>query len=99
MKHGNKYDLRVFRLTSLWFDNTSLDDVSIAIRDNIGQISSHKFLPLMYQLAARMSSPPQPSVFQATLDALIGQLLTSLVSVVRKFCLCFVYKLDYAVFT
>ena len=88
MKHGNKYDLRVFRLTSLWFDNTSLDDVSIAIRDNIGQISSHKFLPLMYQLAARMSSPPQPSVFQATLDALIGQLLTSLQFVLSGSFVC-----------
>jgi len=28
LRHHDKYDLRVFRLVSLWFDNASLDKVS-----------------------------------------------------------------------
>ncbi|XP_074663108.1 serine-protein kinase ATM-like [Tubulanus polymorphus] len=55
LQHGDKNDLRVFRLVSLWFDNPSQNDVTTAMKTAADTIQSHKFLPLMYQLAARMS--------------------------------------------
>ncbi|XP_014671561.1 PREDICTED: serine-protein kinase ATM-like [Priapulus caudatus] len=72
LRAGDDHDLRVFRLVSLWFHNANNDDVNALIKDGVGCIKSHKFLALMYQLAARMSTKQQhSSLFQPTLDELI----------------------------
>ncbi|CAH1798625.1 unnamed protein product, partial [Owenia fusiformis] len=55
LQYGDTHDLRVFRMTSLWFDNAANDEIIQLISERIHNIKTYKFLPLMYQLAARMS--------------------------------------------
>ena len=72
LQYGNEYNLRVFRLVSLWFDNASHLTINQSMQEAIQKIQSYKFLPLMYQLAARMSIKKHHcEIFQSTLDELI----------------------------
>ncbi|CAN7987992.1 unnamed protein product, partial [Ixodes hexagonus] len=57
LKGSSSHDLRLFRLASLWVDNASLPDVNALLKDGLSQLESYKFVPLIYQLAARMSHP------------------------------------------
>ncbi|CAM1304006.1 ATM (predicted) [Pycnogonum litorale] len=69
---GDDYILSVCRLISLWFQSASDVNVSSLIKENIDRIPSYKFLPLMYQLAARMSiGSSQGEMFQDILQELI----------------------------
>ncbi|XP_063954158.1 serine-protein kinase ATM-like isoform X2 [Lytechinus pictus] len=52
-------DTRVFRLCSLWFNNATVTQINLLLKDSIGKIESRKFLPMMYQLAARMTTKVQ----------------------------------------
>eukprot|EP01134_Creolimax_fragrantissima_P002117 CFRG2117T1 len=55
LKSSNNYDIRVFRLMSIWFE-TSVNSVTNKIMNKeLQDIISSKFLPLIYQLAARLS--------------------------------------------
>ncbi|KAH3729489.1 hypothetical protein DPMN_055461, partial [Dreissena polymorpha] len=54
LRSGDEHNLRVFRLTSLWFNNVDNELVNQMIQGCIEGIKSYKWLPLMYQLAARM---------------------------------------------
>lgn len=60
-KYGNKYDIPiVFRVCSLWFNHATDRNVNeqFAMLFKNGQyIASHKFLPLVYQIASRMGAP------------------------------------------
>ncbi|XP_035828475.1 serine-protein kinase ATM isoform X2 [Aplysia californica] len=72
LKTGDLYDLKIFRVVSLWFDNCSSLEVNQMIEDYSASIQSHKFLPLYYQLAARMSTrPTDGGHFQAVLAKLM----------------------------
>ncbi|XP_067675130.1 serine-protein kinase ATM-like [Haliotis asinina] len=72
LKAGDKHDLRMYRLTSLWFDNAASQEVNQLLNSNIDAIKSYKFLPLMYQLAARMSvKETHCSLFQPTLAKIL----------------------------
>ncbi|XP_064597040.1 serine-protein kinase ATM-like [Liolophura sinensis] len=72
LKSGDSHDLRIFRVISLWFDNATVPEVNELIRDAVDGVKSLKFLPLMYQLAARMSTTPSHhQLFKPTLDRLI----------------------------
>uniref|UniRef100_A0AAY5F543 non-specific serine/threonine protein kinase n=1 Tax=Electrophorus electricus TaxID=8005 RepID=A0AAY5F543_ELEEL len=51
---GQQHDSWVFRLTSLWLENA--DDADVNALRGVRKIPSYKFLPLMYQLAARMGT-------------------------------------------
>ncbi|KAJ8280888.1 hypothetical protein GJAV_G00060510 [Gymnothorax javanicus] len=53
---GEEQDLWVFRVASLWLGNAEDVSVNLAMKDAVQKIPSYKFLPLMYQLAARMGS-------------------------------------------
>ncbi|XP_048349844.1 serine-protein kinase ATM [Sphaerodactylus townsendi] len=53
---GEEYDLWIFRLCSLWLENSGVADVNAMIKRGGEKIPSYKFLPLMYQLAARMGT-------------------------------------------
>nr|NP_001107666.1 ataxia telangiectasia mutated [Strongylocentrotus purpuratus]ABY60856.1 ataxia telangiectasia mutated [Strongylocentrotus purpuratus] len=65
-------DTRVFRLCSLWFENGTDVQISLLLEDTIGKIESRKFLPMMYQLAARMTTKVQgKEQFYTILNALI----------------------------
>ena len=51
---GDMADLKIFRIVSLWFDNCGCPEVNSLVERLSPSIPSHKFLPLYYQLAARM---------------------------------------------
>ncbi|XP_023669570.2 serine-protein kinase ATM [Paramormyrops kingsleyae] len=53
---GEEHDMWVFRLASLWLENSDVKDVNSMMKMGAENIPSHKFLPLMYQLAARMGT-------------------------------------------
>ncbi|XP_058274732.1 serine-protein kinase ATM isoform X2 [Hemibagrus wyckioides] len=53
---GEEHDTWVFRLASLWLENVDVKDVNNLMKKAVEKIPSYKFLPLMYQLAARMGT-------------------------------------------
>ncbi|KAG2457109.1 ATM kinase, partial [Polypterus senegalus] len=56
LEFGEEHDVWVFRLCSLWLENSAVSEVNSMVKNGIRKIPSYKFLPLMYQLAARMGS-------------------------------------------
>ena len=52
---GDDHDMRIFRLISLWTQNMANLGVNNIMKARVFRICTYKFLPLMYQLAARMS--------------------------------------------
>ncbi|XP_057207149.1 serine-protein kinase ATM isoform X2 [Triplophysa rosa] len=71
---GEEHDTWVFRLASLWLENADVKTVNDMMRTGVKKISSYKFLPLMYQLAARMGtkvSSSQDVGFHNVLNELI----------------------------
>ncbi|XP_010143177.1 PREDICTED: serine-protein kinase ATM [Buceros rhinoceros silvestris] len=53
---GEEHDMWIFRLCSLWLENSGVERVNEMMKINAEKIPSYKFLPLMYQLAARMGT-------------------------------------------
>ncbi|XP_019467813.1 serine-protein kinase ATM-like [Meleagris gallopavo] len=53
---GEEHDMWIFRLCSLWLENSGVDRINEMMKKNAEKIPSYKFLPLMYQLAARMGT-------------------------------------------
>ncbi|KAK7494518.1 hypothetical protein BaRGS_00014171, partial [Batillaria attramentaria] len=72
LQHGDTHDLRIFRLMSLWFDNSSVQDVSSIMQECSEKLKSYKFLPLLHQLAARMSTKVKDNqTFFSTLNKIL----------------------------
>eukprot|EP00051_Salpingoeca_urceolata_P020041 m.297594 g.297594 ORF g.297594 m.297594 type:complete len:2835 (+) comp19529_c0_seq5:1447-9951(+) len=67
---GESYDLMIYRLCSLWFENEESAAVNELVENHLPKVPSHKWLPLMYQLAARLSASGN-SAFQSTLRRVI----------------------------
>ncbi|XP_053871494.1 serine-protein kinase ATM isoform X1 [Malaclemys terrapin pileata] len=53
---GEEHDMWIFRLCSLWLENSGVFEVNGMMKTIAEKIPSYKFLPLMYQLAARMGT-------------------------------------------
>ncbi len=54
---GGRYDLQVvFRLFQLWFTLGADPKVNAQLAESFWDIPSHKLLPLVYQIASRMSA-------------------------------------------
>ncbi len=54
---GQEHDLQtVFRLCQLWFTLSSSEKVNTQMADAFRQTPSYKFLPLVYQLASRLTT-------------------------------------------
>nr|DBA32689.1 TPA: hypothetical protein GDO54_000462 [Pyxicephalus adspersus] len=53
---GEEHNMWIFRLCSLWLENSRVPEVNNIMKVESEKIPSHKFLPLMYQLAARMGT-------------------------------------------
>ena len=68
----------VFRLCSLWLQSLEKDKlVNDAVASMVPTIESRKFLPLMYQLAARLSfNATEHPEFQVVLKRLIVRMAT-----------------------
>ncbi|XP_068173804.1 serine-protein kinase ATM isoform X3 [Antennarius striatus] len=56
LEEGEEHDMWVFRLASLWLENADVKAVNDMMKKGVKMIPSYKFLPLMYQLAARMGT-------------------------------------------
>ncbi|XP_047449742.1 serine-protein kinase ATM isoform X2 [Mugil cephalus] len=56
LEQGEEHDTWVFRLASLWLENAHIKVVNDMMKKGVKKIPSYKFLPLMYQLAARMGT-------------------------------------------
>nr|QSX72307.1 ATM kinase [Halisarca dujardinii] len=69
LKTSDASNLCVFRLCSLWFDSQGDDAISHMIKAE--GVESRKFLPLLYQLAARVSEHSKESAFQQALRKVI----------------------------
>jgi hypothetical protein len=72
---GEKYDLTVFRLCSLWFAYRKSTQMNNLMSN--GNIPVHKLIPLMYQLAARAECLDSPDIFQEPLQGILLKILIS----------------------
>ncbi|XP_054719337.1 serine-protein kinase ATM-like [Uloborus diversus] len=70
LRGTDSHDLWIFRLISLWFQNFTDQSINSIVKDSIQKLHTYKFLPLIYQLAARMGTPAQ-GIFSQTLTSLI----------------------------
>ncbi|CAG6005665.1 unnamed protein product [Menidia menidia] len=66
LEQGQEHDTWVFRLASLWLENADIKVVNDMMKARVKQIPSYKFLPLMYQLAARMGTKMATGVSEDT---------------------------------
>ncbi|CAJ1065758.1 serine-protein kinase ATM [Xyrichtys novacula] len=66
LEQGEEHDTWVFRLASLWLENADVEDINVMMKKGVKQIPSFKFLPLMYQLAARMGTKMTSGVTEET---------------------------------
>ncbi|CAL1273891.1 unnamed protein product [Larinioides sclopetarius] len=66
LRGSDTHDLWIFRLISLWFQNIDDDETNKIIKDKVSGLQTYKFLPLMYQLAARMGTQAS-NIFSHTL--------------------------------
>jgi serine-protein kinase ATM len=53
---SDKFDISVFRVCYFWFSHNGLDSMNDLIAKFVDKIPSHKWVILMFQLAARMNS-------------------------------------------
>ncbi|XP_069003708.1 serine-protein kinase ATM [Embiotoca jacksoni] len=66
LKQGEEHDTWVFRLASLWLENADIKVVNDMMKEGVKRIPSYKFLPLMYQLAARMGTKMASGIAEET---------------------------------
>nr|XP_058924229.1 serine-protein kinase ATM isoform X1 [Kogia breviceps] len=72
---GEGHDMWIFRLCSLWLENSGVSEVNGMMKANGMKIPSYKFLPLMYQLAARMGTKMMGGLgFHEVLNNLISRI-------------------------
>lgn len=48
----------VFRLCQMWFELSESDTVNVQVQKIFRDVPSYKFVPLVYQIASRISSAP-----------------------------------------
>uniref|UniRef100_A0A4X2LA63 Serine-protein kinase ATM n=1 Tax=Vombatus ursinus TaxID=29139 RepID=A0A4X2LA63_VOMUR len=72
---GEEHDMWIFRLCSLWLENSAVSGVNNMMKKDGVKIPSYKFLPLMYQLAARMGTKMMGGLgFHEVLNNLIARI-------------------------
>ncbi|XP_053564522.1 serine-protein kinase ATM [Bombina bombina] len=72
---GEEHDMWIFRLCSLWLENSAVSEVNSMMKLDAQKIPSFKFLPLMYQLAARMGTKKTGGIgFHEVLNNLISRI-------------------------
>jgi ataxia telangiectasia mutated family protein len=72
LEFGNDYDIHMFRLISLWTQNHSNVKVNKIIKKRIFKIHSYKFIPLMYQLAARMKISNEDLFYEILIELILN---------------------------
>lgn len=79
LEQGEEHDTWVFRLASLWLENADQKAINDMMKKGVIKIPSYKFLPLMYQLAARMGTKVSNAT-SSNEDVGFHQVLTDLIS-------------------
>ena len=77
MLAGDHYDLpALFRIVQMWLENQESSGVNAKMEAIINAAPSHKFLPLVTQVASRLSAAPSSSqsYFQRNLQTLLVRL-------------------------
>ena len=71
-------DMSVSRIISLWFDNSDNHDISTMLAGHLRTISSHKFIPWVYQIIPRLCFIPSEvnNPFSETLRNLVFRMTT-----------------------
>lgn len=70
LAEGTEEDLKVFRVVSFWLHNKTDAELHDEVRQMLPQIPSYKFVPVLPQLVAHISSTA--GVFESRLNELIG---------------------------
>lgn len=70
---GDRYDLKVFRLVSLWLSFRKLLPMNDVFN---GEFPAYKFIPVMYQIASRLDSSDSCVLFQERLQLLLQRILS-----------------------
>ncbi len=77
---GDKHDLHViFRVVSLWFNNSDTKEINVLVFNLLKdkKIPARKFLPLIYQIASRLSVANSPSMFEKAILSLVKHICTT----------------------
>lgn len=64
-------DLLMYRICSLWFENTQSASLPGLMHSACSELKTHKFVDISYQLAARLDKKSQDKNFQSTLSKLL----------------------------
>ncbi|ORX90217.1 hypothetical protein K493DRAFT_288362 [Basidiobolus meristosporus CBS 931.73] len=78
--YDDQFDMSIFRLCSLWFQNAAQIDANSLIAKYTPRLQTRKFIPLIYQLAARISCDSrelryiEQDPFQIALNKLIERM-------------------------
>ena len=73
--NSNSFDIRISRLISLWFDNRKSQQLTDLMQKWIPQIPSCHFIPVLPQLAARLTIHPKPTSYHDNFPQLLLRLL------------------------
>jgi len=92
LKHGVQHSLQVFRLTSLWLENTTHKEVCEVLEQHLHHIPSYKFLPVLPQLVPRISNS-MSDPFAMKLNALLGKYSKIICDMNKS---CFNHKFNYS---
>jgi hypothetical protein len=84
LEHGVQHSLQVFRLTSLWLENTTHGEVCQVLEKHLHRIPSYKFLPVLPQLAPRISNN-MSDPFIGRLSELLGK-FSKMICEMNKSC-------------
>ncbi|KAJ3219837.1 hypothetical protein HDU67_009025 [Dinochytrium kinnereticum] len=68
-KQSDNWNLSIFRVCTLWFTNPDETSISHLLKTEFPLVPTHKFLVLMYQLTARMTT--EKTEFQTILKSLV----------------------------
>lgn len=68
----------IYKITALWLANAEDDAVNSVARKFISIIPSYKFIPLIHQLSARLSTLASAAASQATFQSVLHDLITRL---------------------
>nr|XP_026692971.1 serine-protein kinase ATM-like isoform X2 [Ciona intestinalis] len=71
LKMSDEHDTLMNRICSLWFSNNLLAITNDIISDGHSSLPSYKYIPLAYQLAARLKTPTNDSYFQNMLQEIL----------------------------
>ncbi|XP_042205205.1 serine-protein kinase ATM-like [Homarus americanus] len=52
---SSKHNMHIYRLVGLWLENSNEEKINELVFDNCSKMKSYQFVPLLYQLVARLS--------------------------------------------